>query len=52
MDTISEGTLLWEPSAGLRENANITRYMAWLKSERNLSFADYSELWKWSVDEL
>src|SRR4028118_2395244 len=52
MDTISEGTLLWEPSAGLRENANITRYMAWLKSEKNLSFADYSELWKWSVDEL
>ncbi|HVF01119.1 MAG TPA: acetoacetate--CoA ligase [Rubrobacteraceae bacterium] len=52
MDTISEGTLLWEPSAGLSENANITRYMAWLKSERNLSFADYSELWKWSVDEL
>ena len=31
MTEASEGTLLWEPSAELKENANITRYMCWLK---------------------
>jgi acetoacetyl-CoA synthetase len=31
MTEVSEGTLLWEPSAEFKENANITRYMRWLK---------------------
>ncbi|CAA9446275.1 MAG: Acetoacetyl-CoA synthetase [uncultured Rubrobacteraceae bacterium] len=52
MDTISEGTLLWEPSAGMRENANLARYMEWLEREKGLSFAGYNELWEWSVEEL
>jgi acetoacetyl-CoA synthetase len=52
--TVTErrGTLLWEPSAEARERAALTRYMRWLETERGLSFADYGELWRWSVTEL
>ena len=52
MTEAAEGTLLWEPSEELKENANITRYMRWLKEEKNLSFKDYGELWEWSVTEV
>jgi acetoacetyl-CoA synthetase len=27
------------------------RYLAWLASERELAFADYAQLWRWSVDQ-
>jgi len=47
-----EGTRLWQPSEELKRQATITRYMAWLERDRGLSFRDYGELWKWSVDEL
>ena len=47
-----EGTLLWEPSEELKENANISRYMRWLEDEKGLSFDDYGELWEWSVVEI
>jgi acetoacetyl-CoA synthetase len=48
----AEGTLLWEPSEELKENARISDYMKWLKAERDLSFQDYNELWEWSVTDL
>jgi acetoacetyl-CoA synthetase len=43
---------LWDPPAELVERARLTEYMRWLKAERGLSFADYDELWRWSVDDL
>ena len=52
MTETTEGTLLWEPSEELKENAVISRYMEWLKSERDLSFENYAELWEWSVTDL
>jgi acetoacetyl-CoA synthetase len=52
MTEVVEGTLLWEPSEEFKENANITRYMRWLESEKGLSFKGYSELWEWSVTEI
>jgi acetoacetyl-CoA synthetase len=52
MTETAEGTLLWEPSAELKENATITRYMRWLKETRDLSFEDYAELWEWSVNDV
>jgi acetoacetyl-CoA synthetase len=52
MAQATEGTLLWEPSEELKENANISRYMEWLKREKGLSFSDYGELWEWSVTEV
>ena len=48
----AEGTLLWEPSEEFKENANISRYIRWLKQEKNLSFDSYEELWEWSVTDL
>jgi acetoacetyl-CoA synthetase len=52
MTEIAEGTLLWEPSEEFKENAMISRYMTWLKDERDLSFDGYGELWEWSVTDL
>ncbi len=51
-ETAAEGTLLWEPSREFKDNAYITRYMRWLKENRDLSFGDYNELWQWSVEDL
>src|SRR3954447_1171758 len=48
----SPGKLLWEPPQDVCERATLTRYMVWLRDERSLSFGDYQELWRWSVDEL
>jgi acetoacetyl-CoA synthetase len=43
---------LWTPPADVRETTEIGRYLAWLEQERGLAFADYDELWRWSVDDL
>ena len=52
MTEAAEGTLLWEPSEGLKENANITRYMRWLAEEKDREFESYEDLWEWSVTDL
>jgi acetoacetyl-CoA synthetase len=43
-------TPLWVPSAEMRQKANLTAYMKWLERNLNLSFHQYDELWKWSVN--
>ena len=48
----AKGTLLWEPSKELKENARISDYMKWMKAEKDLSFEDYNQLWEWSVTDL
>ena len=52
MNDIEEGTLLWEPTVTVKENANLTRYMRWLADEFGLTFDTYQDLWRWSVEEL
>jgi acetoacetyl-CoA synthetase len=49
---MQEGDLLWTPSAERIAAANITAYRDWLKRERQLDFADYAAVWKWSVTDL
>lgn len=49
---INEGDLLWEPSAATVANANLTHYMRWLADKYDLHFANYRELWQWSVGDL
>jgi acetoacetyl-CoA synthetase len=49
---VDEGTLLWEPSSDLIERSRITLYMRWLAETRGKRFADYDDLWRWSVDDL
>ena len=48
----NDAEVLWEPSPKTIENANITAYMRWLRNEKGLSFDNYAQLWRWSVDEL
>jgi acetoacetyl-CoA synthetase len=52
MAAIAEGTLLWEPSAAVKEQANLSHFMKWLENERGLTFHTYHQLWEWSVTEL
>jgi acetoacetyl-CoA synthetase len=43
---------LWEPSAAERERAEMTRFMRSAGERRGQPFADYDELWRWSVAEV
>jgi acetoacetyl-CoA synthetase len=47
-----EPKLLWQPTPERAARSTLVRYMRWLEHERGLQFADYAELWNWSVDEL
>src|SRR5713226_9113613 len=49
---VMEGTLLWEPTEEMKQQANITQYMQWLEREKGLSFRTPEELWEWSVNNL
>jgi acetoacetyl-CoA synthetase len=49
---IKEGTLLWEPSAQMQEQSNLTHYMRWLAREKGLHISENEALWQWSVDHL
>ena len=49
---INEGDRLWTPSPAVIEDANLTRYLRWLRSERRLDFPSYAALWQWSVTEI
>jgi acetoacetyl-CoA synthetase len=49
---VNEGDLLWTPSKSFSDNANISRYLDWLQSEKGLKFSDYEMLWRWSVDNI
>jgi acetoacetyl-CoA synthetase len=44
--------LLWTPTETIKANANLSHYTQWLKDTQNLSFADYHEVWKWSVENI
>ncbi|MDP9250975.1 MAG: acetoacetate--CoA ligase, partial [Chloroflexota bacterium] len=43
--------ILWQPAADVRERTRIGRYLESLAS-RGRDFADYDDLWRWSVDDL
>ncbi len=43
---------LWTPSPEKVQAAEMTRFMSWVGERHDRSFADYGELWRWSVDEL
>src|SRR4051794_35305095 len=46
------GDVLWTPPADIRHRSRIGEYLRWLEAERGLTFADYAELWQWSVDDV
>jgi acetoacetyl-CoA synthetase len=49
---VTEGELLWTPSAAFAERSQLTRFANWLAAERGLRFDDYAALWRWSVRDL
>ena len=50
MEIVTNGDLLWEPTAEDIASANLTHYQAWLAENKGLQFASYKQLWQWSVD--
>ena len=48
---MSRSTTPVEPH-GAAQRAEMTRFMRWAGERRGRAFADYDELWRWSVDEL
>ncbi len=52
MASAPEQIPLWEPTAGQRERAEMTRFMRFAGERCGEPFADYDELWRWSVAEV
>lgn len=48
---MAAGKLLWTPDPAFARKTNIAAFTRWLKS-RGRIFADYNEIWNWSVDDL
>lgn len=44
-----EKELLWRPTDNIRSESNINKYIKWLKTNKNLVFSNYDDLWNWSV---
>jgi acetoacetyl-CoA synthetase len=43
---------MWEPSPVELQSVEMKRFMDWAGERRGLPFANYDELWRWSVDDL
>jgi acetoacetyl-CoA synthetase len=43
---------IWKPSRKSTADSNLTRFINWLRAERGLEFAEYGDLWEWSVAQL
>ncbi|HEY3970850.1 MAG TPA: acetoacetate--CoA ligase [Solirubrobacteraceae bacterium] len=43
---------LWTPTTEMVASARMTDFMGWVGERRGRSFADYGELWAWSVREV
>ncbi len=41
---------LWTPNAAWKEATNLAHYCQWLEEQKSLTFHDYAEVWKWSVE--
>src|SRR6266850_602987 len=50
--SVTEGELLWTPSAECFATSHLPPYLHWLERERGLTFVDYEELWRWSVSDI
>ena len=47
-----EQTPLWTPSDEMVQGARMTDFMRWVQDRHGRRFADYGELWRWSVREI
>jgi acetoacetyl-CoA synthetase len=49
--SVTEGELLWTPSAQFAYDSQLARFMRWLETHRSLRFTDYATMWQWSVSD-
>jgi len=42
---------LWEPSEERIKQANLTKFMDWLRENKQLDFSNYDQLYDWSVED-
>ncbi len=49
---VTVGETLWQPDADWVASSNLQQFRNWLKRNRNLEFADYAALRRWSVTQL
>ncbi len=49
---MSSRKIIWKPSAKRKNSSSMQCFMDWLRDERDLFFADFNELWEWSVNDL
>ena len=49
---MSSRKIIWKPSTERKNSSSMTLFMKWLKDERGHKFADFYELWEWSVNDL
>jgi acetoacetyl-CoA synthetase len=52
MSSITEGTILWQPSDAFRQSTTMHAYMQWLIEQRGVEVPDYARLWEWSVNNI
>ncbi|HLY83368.1 MAG TPA: acetyl-coenzyme A synthetase N-terminal domain-containing protein, partial [Acidimicrobiales bacterium] len=46
------GKVLWAPPEDVRAGTRMGQFMDWVEEHRDLSFDNYDDLWRWSVDDL
>ena len=49
---LATGDVLWSPPPDWRTRFELGRFVEWLKTERGHDFADYQDLYRWSVSDL
>jgi len=49
---MSSRKIIWKPSAKRKNSSSMKCFMDWLRDDRDLSFADFNELWEWSINDL
>jgi acetoacetyl-CoA synthetase len=52
MGTPRQGDVLWTPPPDARATTQLGRYMDFLRDERGRDFAEYEDLWRWSIEDL
>ncbi len=47
---MAQGDLLWSPSAERMKRSNMTAFMAFVNERHDVSFQDYDDLYRWSIN--
>jgi acetoacetyl-CoA synthetase len=48
-ERVTAPRIIWEPTDAAIARANLTRFLDWLRENRNVTVTGYQELWQWSI---